>query len=333
MALKSRQYIAVIGAGYWGKNLVRNFYNLSVLKTICDLNKYALVALKKIFPQMTTTQNLDDIITDPDIKGVVIATPASTHYHLTKKFLHVNKDVFVEKPLAFTLEEAQELVTLAKNKKRILMVGHILHYHPAVVKLKQFAKDGELGNLQYIYSNRLNFGKLRVEENILWSFAPHDISLIINLLSQLPQTVHAHGMSWLNKNVADSTLTYFRFANNVVAHIFVNWLNPFKEQKLTIIGDEKMIVFDDQAEHKLTVYPHKVKWHKGNIPEAQKAKAQSIDVPNGEPLRLECQHFLDCIEKRETPKTDGEESLGVLKVLTACQQSLNTDGTVVKIKY
>lgn len=332
MTKRVTKYIAVVGSGYWGKNLVRNFYQLGVLKTVCDLDKKILFNIKKIYPRIKTVQNLQEITNDKDIKGVIIATPADTHYRLTKKFLLSNKDVFVEKPLATSLEKAEELIRITRRKKRILMVGHILHYHPAVIKLKQLVKNGSLGKIQYIYSNRLNFGKLRTEENILWSFAPHDVSAIIALLSKLPKSVHAHGMAWLNKNIHDSTLTYFTFDKNLVAHIFVNWLNPFKEQKLAVIGSKKMAVFDDQAKNKLTIYPHKVKWHIGKIPEARKAEGKIISLPNTEPLRIECEHFLHCIETRKKPKTDGKEAFNVLRVLDACQKSLNTNGKLIKIK-
>ena len=214
--------IAVIGAGYWGKNLVRNFYKLGVLKTVCDIDKKSLLYLKRIYPEINITQNINKVVIDKDIKGVVIAAPAVTHYKLTKKFLLAGKDVFVKKPLALKLEEAKKLVKLAQKKKQILMVGHLLLYHPAVVKLKQIVKNGTLGKIRYIYSNRLNFGKLRTEENILWSFALHDISVIIELFSKLPNKIYAHGMSWLNKNIADVTLSYFEFNQNQAAHIFVS---------------------------------------------------------------------------------------------------------------
>lgn len=332
MAVKKQKHIAVTGAGYWGKNLVRNFYELGVLKIVCDQNKQTLKKIKQKYPEIQTTESLKNILDDKQIKGIVIATPAVDHYKITKMCLLKNKDVFVEKPLALNLKQAEELVSLGKQKKRILMVGHILHYHPAIIRLKQLIKANSLGKIQYIYSNRLNFGKLRTEENILWSFAPHDISIIIALLSKLPKSVHAHGMAWLNKNVVDSTLTYFKFSRNLVAHIFVNWLNPFKEQKLAVIGSKKMAVFDDQIEDKLVIYPHKVKWHIGKIPEAKKAKGQIIKLAQIEPLRKECQYFLNCIKTRKKPKTDGTEALKVLKILIACEKSLNANGKLINIK-
>ena len=331
---KTKKYVAIIGTGYWGKNLVRNFYQLGVLKTICDLDKNILKKFEKLYPKTETTSNLDKILHDKEIKGVVIATPAITHYELAKKFLKAGKDVFVEKPLALELKHGQELIKLAKTKKRILMVGHILLYHPAIIKLKQLIKKGSLGGIRYIYSNRLNFGKIRTEENILWSFAPHDISVIIHLFGKLPKKIYSHGLSWLNKDVADSTITYFEIGQNQGAHIFVNWLNPFKEQKLTVIGDKKMAVFDDQAENKLVIYPHKIEWrHRQNhrIPNAKKALGKTVSLPQSEPLREECQHFLNCIKTRKNPRSDGKEALNVLKILTACQKSLDNKGKTINL--
>jgi len=326
----SKKNIAVIGGGYWGKNLVRNFYELGVLKTVSDLNQNALDALKKNYPEINTTQKFEDVALDKNIKGVVIATPAATHHQVVKKFLLAGKDVFVEKPLALNIKHGEELVKLAEKQKCILMVGHLLLYHPAVIKLKELIEQGELGKIRYIHSNRLNFGKLRTEENILWSFAPHDIAVIIDLIGKLPKKICSHGMDWLNKNVADSTLSYFEFDKNQAAHIFVSWLNPFKEQKLSVIGEKKMAVFDDQAENKLVVYPHKVEWL-GKIPEAKKAEGEIIPLPQLEPLRQECQHFLNCIETRKNPKSDGREALNVLKILNACQKSLDKKGKIINL--
>lgn len=336
--------IAVIGGGYWGKNLVRNFYELSVLKTVCDRNRASLEELQMKYPQILITDSADNIFSDKSIEGVVIATPAVTHYQITKKALLSGKDVFVEKPLALNLKEGKELVDLAKKMDRILMVGHLLLYHPAVIQLKRLIDEGALGKIRYIYSNRLNFGKLRTEENILWSFAPHDIAVIIELFGQMPSEVCSHGMSWLNKDIADVTISYLKFNHHQSAHIFISWLNPFKEQKLAVIGEEKMAVFDDQAENKLVVYPHKVEWftrpsfgkqklggREGKIPEAKKADGQAIPLDSGEPLRLECQHFLDCIKTRQEPKTNGDEALAVLAVLAASQKSLDNNGKAIKL--
>lgn len=313
--------IAVIGAGAWGKNLVRNFSELGVLKTICDSDVEIIKARKTQYPNIHSTHSYEDVLKDPDIHGIVIATPAVTHYKLAKQALLSNKNVYVEKPLALRIKEAEELIKLAEKKACILMVGHILRYHPAVKKLKELIDSGELGKIQYIYSNRLNIGKIRTEENILWSFAPHDISVILFLLGEQPISVSATGGNYLQNDITDVTLTTMDFPSGVKSHIFVSWLHPFKEQKLVVVGDKKMVVFDDVSKEKLFLYPHKIEWQK-RIPIAQKADAEIVTFNMGEPLKLECQHFLQSIEENQTPITDGAEGLRVLKILYAAQKSL-----------
>ena len=234
---------------------------------------------------------------DDGIDAIVIAAPAAvTHYELARAALEAGKDVFVEKPLAVEVGQGRELVELAKRKQRILMVGHILRYHPAIVKLQALIRDGALGKIQCLYSNRLNIGKIRTEENILWSFAPHDISVMLSLLNESPNRVSCKGGAYLSRNVFDVTLSQFEFASGVHAHIFVSWLHPFKEQRLVVIGSEKMAVFDDTAEHKLVLYPHKVEW-RDRIPIAVKAKGEVIALEDREPLKAECQHFLDSVAR------------------------------------
>ncbi|MFZ2970837.1 MAG: Gfo/Idh/MocA family oxidoreductase, partial [Minisyncoccia bacterium] len=229
--------VAVIGAGYWGKNLVRVFHELGALKIVCDLSEKNLSDRKKDHPNLDTTNDFSKILADKDIQAVVIATPAVTHYDICKKSILAGKDVFVEKPLALKVEEAEELVQIAKENSRILMVGHLLLYHPAVIKLKELIDRGELGDIRYIYSNRLNFGKLRKEENVLWSFAPHDISVIIDILGS-PKKVTSIGKAYLQKDIPDTTMSVLEFEGEKAAHIFVSWLNPFKEQKLSVIGSK-----------------------------------------------------------------------------------------------
>jgi len=253
--------IAVIGCGYWGKNLVRNFYELDSLYAICDADEDLLKSFKDKYPDLETYTDYMDILQHPDIKAVVIATPAVTHFSLAKEALLENKDVYVEKPIAIHYKDGEELVALAAEKKRILMVGHILQYHPAVLKLKQMISNGEIGKINYIYSNRLNLGKIRTEENILWSFAPHDISVILDLLEEFPEEIAAHGGNYLNPNITDVTVTTLSFSCGVKAHIFVSWLHPYKEQKLGVIGDKGMMVFDDvNKDNKLLRYDHKIDW-------------------------------------------------------------------------
>lgn len=313
--------VAVVGAGYWGKNLLRVFKELGALYAICEsdpknpnLNPYKGIKLYTDYA---------DLLSDTDVRAVAIATPAEMHYEMVKKALESGKDVYVEKPLALTVEEGQEIVAIATKEKRILMVGHILQYHPAVIKLKELISSGELGRVEYVYSNRLNIGKLRTEENILWSFAPHDISVILMLLGEEPVRVSAFGGDYLNKGICDTTLTTLDFQNGVKGHIFVSWLHPYKEQKLIVVGSEAMAVFDDVSKEKLFLYPHKIEWKDGKIPVAQKAEYQVIPVDRLEPLKEELSHFIACVQHRTQPLTDGHEGLRVLKILQSAEDSLN----------
>ena len=236
--------IAVIGCGYWGKNLVRNFHSLGALALVCDLSEKNLAQVSAEYAIPVST-DAERAFADPSIDAVVIAAPAVQHFNLAKRALQAGKDVFVEKPLALHSKEGRELLTLARSRGRILMVGHVLEYHPAIRELHRLIKSGELGRIQYIYSSRLNLGKLRTEENILWSFAPHDISAVLLLLGETPTRAASHGGSYLNPELVDTTMTTLDFASGVKAHIFVSWLHPFKEQKLTVVGSQKMAVFDD----------------------------------------------------------------------------------------
>ena len=320
--------IAVAGMGYWGKNLVRNFYQIGALSVVCDSNAAVEETLKRDCPGVGYRADFASVLSDPAISAVALATPAVSHYEMAKAAMLAGKDVYVEKPLAVDVTQGRELVELAEKNGRILMVGHILRYHPAVVKLQELIRNGTLGKIQCLYSNRLNIGKIRTEENILWSFAPHDISVILALLGGMPTTVSCQGGAYLSKDVCDVTLSQFEFPGDVHAHIFVSWLHPFKEQRLVVVGSEKMAVFDDTAENKLVVYPHKVEW-KNQIPTAIKAQGENVPLDSGEPLKAECQHFVDCVASRKTPLTDGREGLRVLTVLDACQRSLVGKGTVI----
>jgi UDP-2-acetamido-3-amino-2,3-dideoxy-glucuronate N-acetyltransferase len=318
-----KQNIALIGAGNWGKNHLRNLREMGALHSVMDTESAALEARKKDFPDVKYTTELNDILDNADVKGVVIAASAAMHLELAKKCLLAGKDVLVEKPLALTVEEGEELLAIAAREKRVLMVGHVLQYHSAVIKLKELVDSGTLGKIRYIYSNRLNIGKLRTEENVLWSFAPHDISLILMLMGgEDPVKVHAHGGAYLSPDIYDTTLTSLEFKSGVKSHIFVSWLHPFKEQKLVVVGSEQMAVFDDISKEKLFLYPHKIKWEMGKIPVAEKADFQVVDVDLKQPLLEELLHFVDCVETRKTPKTDGEEGLKVLRVLEQAEQSL-----------
>jgi UDP-2-acetamido-3-amino-2,3-dideoxy-glucuronate N-acetyltransferase len=324
--------IAVVGSGYWGRNLVRNFSQIGVLHTICDSDINRLKELKKGYPDVNVVAGFYDVLNMKEIDAVVIATPAEHHYQMAKEVILSGKDIFVEKPLALTVSQGIELTRLAEDNNRILMVGHLLEYHHGILKLKEIIDKGELGKIQYIYSNRLNLGKIRREENILWSFAPHDISVILLLLNEMPKEVSAHGGNYLHQEIADVTVSNLSFANGVRCHIFVSWLHPYKEQKLIVIGDKKMAVFDDVSEQeKLLLYPHRIDWIE-RIPVPCKEDADVIQFDMAEPLREECIHFLHSIETRERPKTDGNNGIRVLEVLQACQQSLEENGKTIPIK-
>ncbi|MBX3300749.1 MAG: Gfo/Idh/MocA family oxidoreductase [Nitrospira sp.] len=315
--------IAVIGAGCWGKNLVRNYYELGALNSVCDANGEVLSALQKTFPDVTYSTNFENVLADKTVKAVVIALPAESHYEFAAKALRAGKDVFVEKPIALDVDHAKKLNAMSLDGRRILMVGHLLRYHPAFLKLKEMVDTGVLGRLQYVYSTRLSLGKIRREENALWSFAPHDISMILALCNEMPQSVSAVGHNYLHSQLADVTTTHLSFPSGVNGHIFVSWLHPFKEQKLIVIGQSKMAVFEDTQpwEKKIAIYSHTIKWQNG-IPVPEKADPEFVPLEGKEPLREECLHFLHCIEKRETPITDGHEGFRVLEVLQRAQKSL-----------
>lgn len=313
--------VAVVGVGYWGRNLVRNFHDLGALAVLCDAETSVEASCRHEYEKVRFCSDFRAVLSDPSIDAVALATPAVTHYEMARAALEAGKDVFVEKPLAIDVKHGEELVALAEAKRRILMVGHILRYHPAILRLQTLIQDGVLGKINYLYSNRLNIGKIRTEENILWSFAPHDISVMLSLLNEMPTRVSCRGGAYLNQDVFDVTLSHFDFPSGVQAHIFVSWLHPVKEQRLVVVGSEKMAVFDDTAEHKLVLYPHRVEW-KNRVPSAVKAKGEILDLDDREPLRAECQHFLDCVASRSSPLSNGAEGLRVLRILDACQRAL-----------
>lgn len=322
--------VAVIGSGYWGKNLVRNYHQLGALKLVCDKNETVLAQFREQYPEAETCLAFSDVLSRGDIRGVVLATPAETHYTLAREALLADRHVYVEKPLVLDQEQGRELIGLAGSRNLTLMVGHLLQYHPAFVKLKELARGGELGRINYIYSHRLNLGKIRREENILWSFAPHDISMILSLAGEEPESVVATGGNYLHKKIADVTTTHLEFPSGLRAHIFVSWLHPFKVQQLVVVGDKKMAVFDDTLpwEDRLLLYPHEIRWQ-GNVPIPSKAEPERVHTQQAEPLRLECEHFLGCMTHGLTPLTDGREGLRVLSILNASQRSLDNDGQKV----
>ena len=317
--------VAVIGCGYWGKNLVRNFHQLGALAAIHDVNPSTAAKIASEYG--VAAMDLTAIL-DSDIPAIVISAPAEQHGLLVRRALQARKHVYVEKPLALDLREADELCRIAEAGKRVLMVGHLLQYHNAFLKLKELSGSGALGRLLYVYSNRLNLGKLRREENILWSFAPHDISMILALVGELPEEVWTTGSCYLHRTVADVTTTHMRFANGVNAHVFVSWLHPFKEQKLVVVGDRAMAVFDDGQgwDSKLQLFPHMVEW-RDQTPVATKAAAQPIPLVEHEPLGEECRHFINGISDGTRIRTDGREGLNVLRVLDAAERAMRSGKT------
>ncbi len=314
--------IALLGLGYWGKNILRNLVEMDVLHTAGDTNAQTVERWQQTYPNTRFTTSVEAILKNPEIVGVVLATPAVTHFEMVQMFLRAGKDVFVEKPLALTADHGESLVAQADGGRRILMVGHILQYHPAVHAMKHLLRSGVLGTLQYLYSNRLNIGKLRTEENILWSFAPHDISVMLSLTNEEPVNVQAFGGAYINRDVSDTTLTTLSFRNNVKGHIFVSWLHPFKEQKLVVVGSKAMAVFDDLSKEKLVLYRHSIEWQNGTMPVAKPADREIVSVGTEEPLRMELQQFVSSIASRQSPPSDGREGLRVLRVLAAADQSL-----------
>ena len=323
--------ITVIGTGAWGANHVRVWRDLGVLRAIADVDAERLSRLSEEAPEATTYADWSEAIRRPDVQGVVVATPAVTHAEIALQCLEAGKDVLVEKPLAISVADAEKLVDVAETSNSILMVGHVLEYHPAVLALRELISEGQIGKVLYLYSNRLNFGRLRTEENALWSFAPHDIALLLRLVGSLPVTVSARGGEYLSEGVADVTLMSLEFPGLVQAHVFVSWLHPFKEQRFVVVGDRQMAVFDDSArwDEKLLLYPHQVDWLNGKIPVARKAEATAVALRECEPLIEECNAFLQSMQSREAPLTDGMSGVRVLRVLDAGQRSLDRKGAPI----
>lgn len=321
--------VAVVGCGYWGMNLVRNFGQLGALAMVCDPSPEARARARQTAPGAEGYEDAGAALAATHIKGVVIATPAETHYKLAMRALGSGKDVFVEKPLALTWAQGAEVVAAAEKAGRIVMVGHVLEYHPAIVRLLTLVRNGDLGDLRYMYSNRVSLGKVRREENILWSFAPHDVAVLLRMVGGMPLQVAACGGSYIQPNVADVTVSSFLFDNGVRAHIHVSWLHPFKEQRLVVIGSDKMASFDDVAK-RLVLYDQRVDVLNGE-PVPVRGNGEDISFPPDEPLRLECQAFLHAVATRKPPLTDGRSGLRVLQVLEAAQRSLETNGNPVRL--
>lgn len=317
--------LAVIGCGKWGMNHVKTAYKIlnKNLISVCDINSSAIGMVAQVSDEIKFTTNLDDILNNSEINAVIVSTSAETHFGVSKKCLLANKNVLVEKPITLLSGEAQELINISKERNLKLMVGHVLLYHPAVLKMKDMIDEGLIGNLQYIYSNRLNLGTIRSEENILWSFAPHDISIIQFLTGSKPVYIGAKGAAFVQEKIEDTTLTYLKYPNNVHAHIFVSWLHPFKEHRVVVIGDKGMLVFQDSSKNeKLKFYKKGFSVVNGSI-EKFDSDYEVISYPEKAPLEEEQKHFFDCIINNKTPRTDGVHAKDVLDVLEISQVKLN----------
>ena len=322
-----KKNIAVIGCGHWGKNLVRNFSELGALAAVCDPND----KLAQSYAEQYNVGNLSfaAILANPAIEGVVLAVPAPLHASMAIEAMNAGKHVYVEKPLAMNRIEAEGMIASSKENGVQLMVGHLLQYHPIFMAVRELVESGELGSLSYVYSNRLSFGKIRSEEDVIWSFAPHDISMILSLTGQEPEMVRTESSCMLQPDIADTATVHMEFKSALKAHVSVSWLHPFKEQKLVVVGQGGMAVFDDTKPwaEKLALYRHVVQTT-GGLPSLEKAEVEYLEIPQSEPLRNECQHFLNVVSENVAPLTDGDEGLGVLKVLSAASLSESKNNVV-----
>lgn len=329
--MSSSSSIGVVGGGYWGPNLIRNFNALGALGAICDRSPAVLEKLHAEYPHVKAYADFEEVLKDDSLTGVVIATPAGTHHGLAMNAMRAGKNVFVEKPLALSSAEAEDLAKAADALGRVLMVGHILEYHPAYEALVDLIHRGELGEVKHVRSSRLSLGKLRHEEDVLWSFAPHDVSLILGILEEEPKEVFAFGHAILQAEIADQVHVDMRFASGVTAHIHVSWLEPQKLHQLVVIGSKKMAIFEDsRTEGKLRLFDRGFDHGDGHW-SLRRGDESVVEFPAGEPMKRECQHFLDCIASGARPKSDGWDGVRVLRVLeTATKQMKDKEGILAK---
>lgn len=334
--------IGIIGCGYWGPNLIRNLFEIKDVDVVycCDLMESRLQPIKDRYPSISIKKDYKDVLTDSNIDAVVIATPADTHYKIAKEFLLKGKHVFVEKPLTFDVSQAEELVDISKKVNKILMVGHTFEYNPAVIKAKEYIDNGELGNVYYITSRRVNLGIVRRDINALWNLAPHDISILIYLIGAIPEVVRAWGSAFIQNDIEDVVFLYLHFPGNIAAHIQVSWLDPNKIRETVIVGSKKMIVYDDiDNDGKIKIYDKGIDKIENNNFQSPVYADYQLRLRTGdllipkidsyEPLKKECQHFIDCISNNKKPLTDGENGLRVVRVLDAAQRSLKNNGAIV----
>jgi predicted dehydrogenase len=325
-----------VGLGYWGPNLARNFDRLpeAELAWLCDESEAALGRFGRGFPAARTTASLEDLLGDESLDAVALATPVSTHAELARRVLAAGKHCFVEKPLGQSVEEAERVVEDAREAGRVLMVGHLLEYHPGVERMNELIATGELGEVRYIYSNRLNLGKLRRDENALWSLGAHDVSVILRLAAEEPYECRAVGESYVNEGVEDVVFCYLRFPSGLAAHMHLSWLDPHKERRFTVVGSKRMATFDDmELERKLSIYDKGFDEDYSSYGEyiARSGDIFSPHVPNEEPLRIECRHFLECVRDGVEPRSGGASGLRVVRVLEALERSLRESSRAARV--
>jgi UDP-2-acetamido-3-amino-2,3-dideoxy-glucuronate N-acetyltransferase len=312
--------IGVVGSGYWGKNVVRNFNELGHLYAICEIDAKRREQLKDEYPDVKLYSNFSEMLNDSNIAGIAIATPAHTHYELARHSLKSGFPTYVEKPLTLTLKDSKELTALAEEKDIQLMVGHILEYHPAIVKMKEVVQAGEIGDVKHIRCTRVNLGKIRNQENIWWSFAPHDLSIIFTLIDEEPEKIQASSFDPIQKGIEDTVYADLQFPSGKSAHIHVSWLEPIKLHQTVVVGEKAMLVFNDTLpEDKLKMYKYSADFDK---PELKKDSEEVISYEAGQPLRIECQHFVDCIKNNSTPRTDGKSACRIINVIETVDNKL-----------
>ena len=322
--------IGVVGLGYWGPNIARNFAAIPGCELVwcCDSSPDALDRAARQFPGVRVTDDVEELLADPELDAVAVATPVPTHAELTMRVLEAGKHCFVEKPLAQSVADAERAVRAAADSERILMVGHLLEYHPGVQMLKQLSDSGELGDrIYYIYGNRLNLGKLRADENALWSLGAHDVSVVLYLAGEEPREVVAHGASYVRDGVEDVVFCFLRFDSGLCAHLHLSWLDPHKERRFTVVGSRRMATFDDTAlEGKVTIYDKGFDEDARGYGEyiTRSGDIFSPRIPNDEPLRIECEYFIECLATGRRPRSDGENGLRVVRVLEQLQTSLDS---------
>ncbi|MEA2474538.1 MAG: hypothetical protein QOE06_2453 [Thermoleophilaceae bacterium] len=328
--------MGVVGLGYWGPNIARNFDRLpgAELRWICDSREDALERVSGQVPGARTSTDLNDLLEDPELDAIAITTPVPTHAELALRVIDAGKHVFVEKPLSLSVESAEEVAAAAERAGVVLMVGHLLEYHPGVERLKQLADAGDLGDIHYLYSNRLNLGKIRADENALWSLGAHDVSVVLLMAGEEPSDCMAFGESYMRPGVEDVVFCYLRFPSGLSAHLHLSWLDPHKERRLTIVGSQKMATFDDQAlERKLTVYDKGFDQDYSSYGEyiARSGDVWSPKISNEEPLRIECRHFVERVRDGAEPRSGGRSGVRVVRVLEALQRSLEETSRAARV--